>query len=345
MRKTISGLLAGLVLVLMPLSVSATEFSTPSGYIQDQQRLLMAREPDGEVGIDRADSEYVGYYDDGRSASLDDIVWAEGREGHGKAVTLDGRGDCLSIGYNQLRLTNFSVSMWVNWQGGEDGQKLLSIVQDDRNYIALSPHYRDEETAQDDGRIANGLFLEVSIAGERETAYRASQPEVSTGLPRDQWHHIAIVAKQPSISLYVDGVLWTQVLWNISLRELNANYMHIGGGLGDDPSLKALVDDVEVYSFDLSEDQLLMLAGGVDPLEEGATVPTTTTLPPVTTTTTAAPPLTVLDQNGGKDQSLRLALTVGGVGLGLFVLLTAGSLIFGKKTPADPPADEGGTAR
>lgn len=342
MRKYIGGLMAALVMLTAPLTASATQFSTPAGYLQDQQRLVMAREPDGEVGIDRADSDYVGYYQNDESAALEDIVWAEGREDHGQAVSLSGEGDYLSIGYDQLRLTNFSVSMWVNWQGGDEGQKLLTIVQDEDNYIALSPYYRDEDNADEEGKIANGLYLDVTYDGNRTTAFRASTPDVQTSLPQNQWHHIAVVAKQPTISLYVDGVLWAETLWNIGLRELNPNYLHIGDGMGDDPSLKGLVDDVEVYSIALSKDQLLMLAAGVDPLEEGATLPTSTTAAATTTTTTAA--VEVPDQNGGKDQSLKLALTVGGCGLGIFLLLTAGSLLFGKKPDNQPPHKDGGTS-
>lgn len=140
------------------------------------------------------------------------------------------------------------------------------------------------------------------------------------------------MARQPYLSLYVDGVLHAQAMWSIGLRELNPQYLRIGGGMSGDASLNALVDDVELYGFDLSSDQLKMLAGGVDPLEPGATVPPTTTAAPATRPTTTSTTAINLD-DPGKDQSLKVALTVGGCGLGIFVLLTLGALLLGKKPP------------
>lgn len=329
MRKRIWGLLASAVLLVSAWPVAA-EFSIPDGYTD--KRLTMATEPG------KADSEYVAFYQNGTKTSLDQIPWEDGREGHGKAVALSGQGDYLAIGYNQLRLTNFSVSMWVNWKGAASGQtedqRLLSIVQDEDNYIALSPFHKDTSNPDDQGRIINGLYLDVTVGGEREAGYKPSLPDVQTSLPQNEWHHVAIVARQPYLSLYVDGALHAQALWSIGLRELNPNYLRVGGGMSGDASLYGLVDDVEVYGFDLSTDQLKMLAGGVDPLAEGATVPPSTTALPATRSSAAS--TTAVDMNSpSKDQSLQVALTVGGCGLGIFLLLTLGSLIFGKKPPQD----------
>lgn len=335
MYKRIGGLVAGAVLLIGQWSAAAA-FSIPDGYSEDG-RLIMASEP----GI--ADSDYVSYYQNGTEKSLEDITWVDGRAGHGKAVSLSGKGDFLEIGYNRLRLTNFSVSMWVNWKGiNENGsldQSLMTIAKDETNYIAVSPHHRDASKPDANGYITNGLFMDVTIESSQGTAFKASDPNVNTALPQNEWHHVAIVARQPYISLYVDGALFAQTLWNIGLRELNPNYMRIGGGLDDSASLNALVDDVEVYGFDLTSDQLLMLAAGVDPLEEGATVPSSTgTSAP--TQPTAIP--TTADPNAppSRDKSLEVALLVGGCGLGLFVLLTAGSLIFGKKKPPTTPGGD-----
>lgn len=334
MHKRIGALAVGAALLIGQWSAAAA-FSIPDGYSEDG-RLIMASEP----GV--ADSDYVSYYQNGTQKSLEDITWVDGRAGHGKAVSLSGKDDFLEIGYNRLRLTNFSVSMWVNWKGasgnGSLDQRLMTIAKDKNNYIAVSPHHRDASKPDANGNIINGLFMDVTVEGNQETAAKASQSSVTTALPQNEWHHVAIVARQPYISLYVDGALFAQTLWNIGLRELNPNYMRIGGGMEGDASLNALVDDVEVYGFDLSGDQLLMLAAGVDPLAEGATVPSSTGSSAATQPTTTA---TTADPNAppSRDKSLEVALLVGGCGLGIFVLLTAGSLIFGKKKP---PAKPGG---
>lgn len=341
MRKCLMGLLAGALLLTGPWTASAAvSFSVPDSY-QPDGRLVLATEPDTV-------SDYVSYYQNGEEQSTSQIPWEDGREGHGQAISLDGEDDYLSIGYSQLRLTNFTVSLWVNWRGAagsqSDDQQIFTIAQDENNYIALSTHHTDSENPNADGEIANGLFLDVMVAGEQETAFRPSQPNVQTSLPEGEWHHIAVVARQPYMTLYVDGVEWAQALWGISLRELNPNYLRIGGGMEGEASLNALIDDVEVYGFDVSSDQLQMLAAGVDPLAEGATVPPSTTgaqtTRPFTTTTTGIDPNSVTN-----DQSLHLALTVGGCGLGIFLLLTLGSLLFGKKKPQDPSQPPGGTTK
>ncbi len=335
MRKYISGALA-LLLAALPMTAMAAPYSVPNGYGEDRQRLVLVGEPDGEAGVDRADSDYVTYYENNKEKDLGDIVWADGRDGEGQAMVLNGKGNYLSVGYNQLRLTNFSVSMWVNWQGGDDGANLLLISQkgNEDNYIALSPHYSDDEK-NDAGYAPNGLYLDVMVEGKQTTAYKYSNPGQSTALPQNEWHHIAVVAKMGTISLYVDGEVWAETTWAIGLRELNADFLRIGDRLDMGSTLKAKVDDVAIYSSDLKEDQVKMLALGIDPLEEGAVLPPPTTTAPSTTTTEASSTTTVgtimvLDQNGGKQQSLSLALTIGGTGLAIFALLTACSLIFGK---------------
>lgn len=320
MRKIIGVFLAVWAVLALPLSAAA--FTVPEGY--SNNRLIIAAEPD------ITDDEHVGYYENDKSADLADITWVEGRPDHGKAVTLGGDGDYLSIGYYQLRLTNFSVSMWVNWQGGEAGQNLLTIWQDEDNYIALSPYATDPDHPDPEGKILNGLELTVVIEGEKQTAYRASLPSVQTSLPTNEWHQITIVGVQPQLSLYVDGVLWTETTWAIGLRELNPDFMHIGDNIGDGPFLNAVVDDVEIYATDLSYQQIKLLAAGLDPLDPEAVLPPSATRAPITTTTTAAA-IDAPGQPTSQDPSLDLALTVAGVGLGLFVLLTAGSLLFGKK--------------
>lgn len=338
MRKRLWGLLIAAALLVGQWSATAA-FSIPDGYSQDG-RLIMASEP----GV--ADSDYVAFYQHDEKQSLDSIPWEDGREGHGKAVALSGQGDYFAIGYDQLRLTNFTISLWVNWKGAVSGgsadQRLLSIVQDEDNYISLSTLHQDADHPDAEGRIANGLFLDVAVNGEHETGFKPSAPNVQTTLPQGEWHHVAIVARQPAITLYVDGVEMAHAGWYIGLRELNPNYLRIGGGEEGSASLYALVDDVEVYGFDATSDQLLMLAGGVDPLAEGATVPSSTTSVSVTRKTTTTTVMDLTDTN--KDVSLRVALTVGGCGLGIFLLLTLGSLIFGKKPPADSSEGKGGTS-
>ncbi|MGI6265200.1 MAG: LamG domain-containing protein [Acutalibacteraceae bacterium] len=331
----------GLIAVLLfsaSAPASANYFSAPPGY--EDGRLVIADEAAS------LDDEYVIYHHGGVEALPSHIVWTNGRAGHGQAVDLSGGGDYLSIGYNQLRLTTFTVSMWVNWRGAGDGdadQPLLTAGRDEDNKIVISTWRRDDALKSENGHIANGLFLEEVVTGEREVGYKPSAPDASTALPQNEWHHLALVGKNPYLSLYLDGELWAQVLWNIGLREFDPNFMRFGGGLdgaATGGTFNGLLDDATVYTAALTDEQIRLLAAGEDPMDPDATLPTTTVItttqaPATTTQATAAASEPAAEDPAlntvSRDPSLRLALIVVGAGAALFLVLTVLSLLFGKK--------------
>ena len=135
--------------------------------------------------------------------------------------------------------------------------------------------------------------------------------EATYALPQNEWHHIALVSDARSLKLYVDGVLWLQDQLVMSLLEMRMNGLMIGAGLNDEPTLNAFLDDIGLYDAALTEQQVLMLARGVEnpfasdavvppaPEEHIATRPPTTVTEPQTETTAAPTTTTVPSENNG----------------------------------------------
>lgn len=79
------------------------------------------------------------------------------------------------------------------------------------------------------------------------------------------------------IKLYIDGRLWFEEMLILGVEEMRNNMFTIGGGLWEDePTFNGLVDDMAIYDFAMTADQIAMLHAGVDPLAEGATLPAET---------------------------------------------------------------------
>lgn len=128
------------------------------------------------------------------------------------------------------------------------------------------------------------------------------------GFPMNEWHHFALTADGQSLKLYIDGRLWYDDMLVIPLTELEALQFTIGGTIWDTPTFNGLVDDAYLYNFALTEEQVLIAAGGGDPLDVQAAPPDPTEpyIPtqPSQTTISTAPSASVTQPEQGGDPFL-----------------------------------------
>ena len=231
--------------------------------------------------------------------TIDQINWVDA--GRGKAVRFGGVDEYFRIGYNSLQLVDFTLSMWVKWEGaadaeggsGEYEQRIFSArgTYRDRQYITLSPL---ESTAAGE----DGLRLHMR--------YEASDWEVHAQevapLEKSTWHHVAVVGTAHTIAVYVDGVAIGEVQTMMSLAQMRPQQLYLGKGptAGGDGYFNGLMDNVYLYKRALAEDELANIIANQRPVE-----PTTTT-----TIVGVQPQETVPDVDMQTDYSLPMVPSV-----------------------------------
>jgi len=256
-----------LMTALCPLSVSALE-----GY-ETNNCIVFVGEP-GET------SPYVYYYKGGEQQSTDAMTWVDGGR-HGKALQLDGKSEYMSVGYQQTLMNEMTFATWINFQGAVDPanpasaywQRLLTMASGDLNYFTVSPHAVDPAVTDGEGGVLDGLYMEYyrGISDGNSEAYRMKAFEPSRtnyshyGLPQNEWHHMAIVADEMSVRLYVDGVVALEEVFLMNPAQMNVDSIMIGRSIWDNAPLHAQLDDTFLFDKALTPDQLLALMESGDP--------------------------------------------------------------------------------
>jgi hypothetical protein len=267
------------VIATVILSISSFWVSgAPRGYVSG--RLWLANQPDGQ-------SPYVKYYIDGKEQPADKINWVDGRN-WGKAISLSGKGEYLELGYNQLQVHTMTIAGWFYWKGTAEGmeqesmysQRFFTLAHSKEQWLSVMPHAKNPDVKDKNGDILDGIYMAFSMGKGKEKVFYeffnpADQGKVNYGIPVNEWHHIALTMNGRSLCLYVDGQLWFERMLILGVEEMRNNRLRIGGGIWDEPTLNALVDDLAIYSFAMNSEQIKMLYSDINPQEKGATVPTT----------------------------------------------------------------------
>lgn len=254
-------LLCVLLLWSVGLPVSANEYYTDG-------RIVIATEPE-EL------SEHLEYYVDGELADISQMEWVE--DGHtGRGLRLNGQNQYLRLGNRTMRVRTFTFTGWINWQGSADpenpdaayNQHLFTIAKGQENWLTFSPHMRDAEKGID------GAYLGYKLGESQTDIFKPADSQVSYGLWQNQWHHVAVVLSETELFLYIDATLYLSTPLVTYVGDLNANGMYIGGSAYDDPLLNAVIDDMCIYEYDLTYEQILRVYNGIDPSDTETPLPT-----------------------------------------------------------------------
>ena len=232
-------------------------------------------------------SDKVSFYKDGKEQGASAMTWVDGRDG--MALLLDGKTEYLQLGYAQLKTNRFSFSTWIKWLGAPDGaeedarynQRLFTYSRREERWLAFSPFARDASKQKEGGSL-NGIYLDLGFnktktqEGMHFEQFNPAADGVSYGLPEGSWHHVAVVSDEHSMKVYIDGTLWFDDPLLMSMVELQALTMKIGAAYDGGRCLHAELDDTALYEVALTADQIGMMAGGVDPFADGASMPPST---------------------------------------------------------------------
>ncbi len=270
--KTCTRLIALVLTLCMLTAVLPSGASALEGY-ETNHCIVFASEPG-------ATSPYVYYYKGGQQQGVETMTWVDGGV-HGKAVQLDGTSEYMSVGYYQTLMNEMTFSTWINFQGAVDPanpasaywQRLLTMASGDLNYFTVSPHAVDPAVTDGEGGVLDGLYMEYyrGISDGNSEAYRMkafepSRPNYSHyGLPQNEWHHMAIVADEMSVRLYVDGVVALEEVFLMNPAQMNVDSIMIGKSIWDNAPLHAQLDDTFLFDVALTADQILSLMDSGDP--------------------------------------------------------------------------------
>jgi hypothetical protein len=198
---------------------------------------------------------FDGNLEDG-SVNANHVIVAEGAPAHvagrhGQALDLDGAGQHVMLPATLLAgVSDFTIAVWVNWDGGNAWQRIFDWGNDAAEYMFLTP-----------GSGAGTLRFAVTTGG--------AGPEqiLETGaLPVGQWRHVAVTRAGNTARLYVNGVLADTGAVTIAPADLDPALNYLGDSQYDaDPAFNGRVDELFLYNYALEEDAILSLMNNQPP--------------------------------------------------------------------------------
>ncbi len=166
----------------------------------------------------------------------------------GQAVDLDGVDDFIDLPDPVGRAREITVATWVNWDGGNDWQRIFDFGTGTNQYLFLSPK-------------AGGGGMRLAL---RDAVNRTNVEYVlnTTTLPTGQWVHLGAVLRENYMTLYVDGQVVGSTFGIISSpADFPAVNNYIGKSQFNDPLFNGRVDDFRIYGKALNGSEIWSLWG------------------------------------------------------------------------------------
>lgn len=169
------------------------------------------------------------------------------------SLELNGTDSYISLPPSVANYDQLTVAAWVYWNGGDPWQRLFDFGNGTSQYLFLSPGTGDRSLR----------FAVKNGAEEKEQLLE------SAGLPVGKWVHVAVTLGDKSARVYVDGVSVAETnSITIKPSDIKPALNLIGDSqFSDDPLFDGRIDDLRIYNYALSADEIAMLAGLKKPKE------------------------------------------------------------------------------
>lgn len=174
------------------------------------------------------------------------------------ALVLDGNQQFLRLPATIANSDELTISMWVYWLGGNQWQRLFDFGTDTDHYVFLTTNAG-----------GSGPRLAIKNGGSEQTI------SLGSTFTTKRWRHVAVTFANDAITVYLDG-RQTARNTNISIRprDFRPIFNYIGRSqFVADPTLRGNVDDIQIYNYALSADDIARLykleTVGIEGIKEG----------------------------------------------------------------------------
>ena len=198
-----------------------------------------------------------------------DSLWDSSHNGNhaalnGTSSLISGKiGDALDLqpsnsNYLQLPATianhkELTLCAWIYYRGGNQWQRIFDFGNDTEHYVFLTPN----------NSYTSKMRLGLKNGGSEETM-DASVPTTN------KWHHIAVTFGTDKIVLYVDGqAVATSTSIKIRPADIRPVLNYVGRSqFTADPFFNGAIDDVRVYNYALSANEIAAIADLTDGVKQ-----------------------------------------------------------------------------
>jgi hypothetical protein len=176
---------------------------------------------------------------------------------YGSAMDLNGTSQYAMLPAGLLAsVTNFTIAVWVNWDGGSAWQRIFDFGNDTAQNMFLTP-------ASGSGTLR---FAITTNGGGAEQILQTSP------LPVGQWQHVAITCNGSTARLYTNGVVAASGTVTIAPASFDPALNFLGESqYGADPLFNGRLDELFICNYALSDIEVTRLATNQPP---PPTVPT-----------------------------------------------------------------------
>ena len=194
------------------------------------------------------------------AATAANATYAAGRDEDTQALRFSG-SHWVQLPVNTPASEELTVAMWVKSSSSTGWQRLFDFGYDTDHYLFLTPN--------------NGSAMRLAIKnGDAEEHLDAAK------LPTGQWKHVAVTMENGKACIYVDGILKaSSSKITISPADIKPVINYLGRSFfNDDPYFNGLMQDVRIYNYALSEDEVQDVFNSATAIHEIADTPATPTV-------------------------------------------------------------------
>lgn len=169
-----------------------------------------------------------------------------------KVLTLDGSLDYLQLPTAIADRREMTIALWVRWKGSGSWQRIFDFGNGEDQYMFLTTNAANNKMRF---AIKNGgdeQYMDISRLGTYT------------------WKHITFTISNDSIAAYIDGELKASTS-DITLRPIDfcPIFNYIGRSqFKDDAMFKGDIDDLRIYNYALSADEVNALFAVASDIEE-----------------------------------------------------------------------------
>jgi Concanavalin A-like lectin/glucanases superfamily/Ricin-type beta-trefoil lectin domain-like len=173
---------------------------------------------------------------------------------YGSAMDLSGTNQYAMVPAGMFAsVTNFTIALWVNWDGGAAWQRIFDFGNDTTQYMFLTP-----------GSGSGTLRFAVTTNGNGAEQILETSP-----LPVGQWRHVAITRNGNIAKLYTNGVVAATNIVTIAPASFNPALNYLGRSQftesSGDPLFNGRLDELFIYNYALSDTEITRLMNNLPP--------------------------------------------------------------------------------